>query len=311
MVVHSRGNAVAKWLVGLRGRKQRDRSGLYVLEGAQPVALAARARADIRALVVSESMAGRWEVQALADTLAGTRCDLVVLSDALFAGVLPRARGAGVAAVVRQQWVALDDVAITPSSAWLALECTEHPGTIGTVLRTADAAGCAGAILVGHSADPYDPVAVRASLGAVLTQQLARATPEGFAKWRRRLDCFVVGASPTGSGEFRSVAYDGPLLLLFGGERSGISPELSALCDTVVRIPMLGQIDSLHLSVASALLMYEVAYQRERQSDPRGADGSLRSPALLAAQTHEERRGARGNQLAGETVVGKLAARRK
>src|SRR5262249_6376754 len=124
-----------------------------------------------------------------------------------------------------------------------------------------DAAAGAGVILTGASTDPYHPIAVRGSLGAIFSQRIIETSADEFAAWARHYPCQVVGTSPAAEADYREVTYRPPVVCLMGSERTGLTPEQTALCDAVVRIPMAGKVDSLNLSVASALVLYEVYRQ--------------------------------------------------
>jgi TrmH family RNA methyltransferase len=105
---------------------------------------------------------------------------------------------------------------------------------------------------------------VRGSLGAIFSQQIVTATHAEFARWAERSGCMIVGTSPGGSADYREVDYTTrPVVLIMGSERTGISPEQAALCDQLVRIPMAGYVESLNLSIAAALVLYEVLRQHE------------------------------------------------
>ncbi|NTU86015.1 MAG: RNA methyltransferase, partial [Chloroflexales bacterium] len=128
-------------------------------------------------------------------------------------------------------------------------------------IRTADAVGAAGVIIVGHGADPYDPAALRASMGAAFATRLARASWEQLAGWKRATRAYVVGTSDQAPTDFQSVACPQPLVLLMGSERQGLSHDQQALCDLVVSIPMRGKSDSLNLAVATGVMLYELLRQ--------------------------------------------------
>ena len=158
-----------------------------------------------------------------------------------------------------------------PDACWIALETIRSPGNLGTILRTCEAVGAAGLILLrprGAVIDPHDPDVVRASLGAVLSRRLVRATPSELRGWARRSDCVVVGATPKGSHDYRAVSYRRPVVLMLGDERKGLSPRQQALCDVTVRIPMAGRGDSLNVAVAAGVLLYEVQNQRHPMHKP-------------------------------------------
>jgi TrmH family RNA methyltransferase len=143
----------------------------------------------------------------------------------------------------------------------VALSGVGNPGNIGAVMRTCDAVGCAGLILLGDTADPYHPDAVRASRGTAFALCLVRASLPELVAWKRTHRVNVLGTSPTAATDYRGVRYPRPLLLLMGSERGGLSPAARALCDQLVRVPMVGRADSLNLAVATGVVLYELFYQ--------------------------------------------------
>jgi len=132
----------------------------------------------------------------------------------------------------------------------------------GDDLRTGDALGASGLILIGDAVDPYDPACVRATMGAIFAQRLVRLSPAEFAAWKRFGGCRLVGTSPHGAHDYRAVVYPPQTVLFMGGERRGLSEERRRLCDHLVCIPMVGRSDSLNLAVATGILLYEVFNQR-------------------------------------------------
>jgi len=149
--------------------------------------------------------------------------------------------------------------ALDPRAAacWLALEQVRDPGNLGTIVRTADAAGCGGVILVGDCCDPFSLEAVRATMGSIFAVPIAKATTAQFLDWRRAWPGSVVGTLLSASVDYRSADYRRPSLILMGAEQSGLTPALAAACDVAVKIPMRGRADSLNLSVATGLMIYE------------------------------------------------------
>ncbi len=171
----------------------------------------------------------------------------------------------GIGAVVRQRWEPLERVRPADGCSWVALDAVQYPGNLGTILRTSDAVGGAGVILLGHTADPYDPAAVRASTGAIFSQRLVRTSFEQFVAWRHRHNAVIVGTSPAAALDYRAVAYRPPLVLCMGSEGCGLSRDMQALCDVTVKIPMVGRSDSLNLAVATSIMLYEV-FQQHRSA---------------------------------------------
>jgi RNA methyltransferase, TrmH family len=259
-------NARIKYIRALHTRHERERSGLFFVEGVRTVLDALAARAEIELLVVApdalKSEAGRAAVEA--QRAAGTP---VLEANAEVFGRLAGAVALkygwqGLGAVVRQRWERLCGLVPRAASCWVALDAIQDPGNLGTILRTCEATGVDGVILLGTTTDPYDPQCVRASMGAVFTQRLVRASWDEFMAWKCATAIAVVGTSGAAATDYRSVCYPSPLVLLMGSERRGLSPEQQRACDTVVSIPMTGMVDSLNLGVATGIVLYEVFEQR-------------------------------------------------
>jgi len=141
----------------------------------------------------------------------------------------------------------------------VALQQVRDPGNLGTVIRTADAAGCGGVILVGDCCDPFSVEAVRATMGSIFAVKIAKVGVAEFIAWRKAWPGGVVGALLTANTDFRAAAYRAPPLILMGNEQAGLPPELAAICDTTVKIPMRGRADSLNLAVATGVMIYAVS----------------------------------------------------
>jgi RNA methyltransferase, TrmH family len=163
-----------------------------------------------------------------------------------------------VGAIVAHRWSPLHGTSPRAGLCWVVLEAVRSEGNLGSLIRTSEAIGGAGFILVGARIDPFDPAVVRASMGALFRQTFIRTNNVSLRNWVRRHRCRVVGASPDGSAEFHRFDYPGPTILVLGEERRGLTPFLRDLCSDLVRIPMVGAADSLNLAVAGSLLLYEV-----------------------------------------------------
>jgi TrmH family RNA methyltransferase len=171
------------------------------------------------------------------------------------------------AAVVRQRWERLDRVMPADGLCWLAVSTLHSPGNLGTLLRTSDAVGGAGLILIGPNIDPYDPAVVRATMGAVFSQRFVRATLPELCRWRDWHRCALIGTSPAAADDYQAVLYPRGAVLFIGGERRGLSEDELAACDRAARIPMVGRSDSLNMAVAGSVLLYEVFNQRRANAE--------------------------------------------
>lgn len=260
-MITSPANPSVKAIRALRQRKEREASGSFFIEGIRLVAEAAQLGAPIERLVVAPDLLASGFARELVAAQAAAGVPLLELSAEVFAGLSQKDGPQGLGAVVRQRWEPLEGLRLDRAPGWVALDRVADPGNLGTILRTADAVGMSGVILVGPSTDPYDPAALRGSMGAVFAQRLVRCTSAELAAWKRAAGAFVVGTSDKAAADYQAVAYPQPLVLLMGSEREGLAPELQALCDALVSIPMRGRSDSLNLAVATGVMLYELLAQ--------------------------------------------------
>lgn len=164
----------------------------------------------------------------------------------------------GIAAILHQRIQTLEQIQPDRFSCWTVLSQVQSLGNFGTLLRTSAAIGAAGFILLGPHIDPYEPVVVRSTMGALFKQTLVRTNVERFRHWIQTHNLSVIGASPDGVVDYDRVRYTRPTVLLLGNERSGLTDEQRSLCQQIVRIPMVGEVDSLNLAVAGSLVLYAV-----------------------------------------------------
>ncbi|WP_298817856.1 TrmH family RNA methyltransferase [Chloroflexus sp.] len=257
MLITSLANPTIKMLRALRQRKARDEQGRYLIEGIRLVAEAIQCNAPLDMLIVAPELLTSAFAHELVANYAATGGRVLTVSAAVFASLAEKEHPQGIAAVGRIEYTALESFPMAQVG-WIALVEVADPGNLGTILRTADSAGFSGVILVGATTDPFDPAAVRASMGALFSQRLARADWGHLVAWCRAHGIGLVGSSDRGALDYRTATYPRPLVLALGSEREGLSADQLANCDCVVRIPMRGRSDSLNLAVAAGVLMYEV-----------------------------------------------------
>lgn len=263
-VITSTANARIKKIRALRMRKERDEQQLAFVEGIRSVVEAVQVEAPIAHLVVCPALLKGQVAWDAVNLSRAAGVEVIEVDETVFRTLSKREGPQGIAAVVHQRWERLDEVRPAEGETWVALEEAADAGNIGTVVRTCDATGAAGVILLDRTADPYDPVAMRASTGAVFTKRLVRASFDEFVDWAKRRGVTVVGTAGEAAEDYRAADYGQRTAILMGSERAGLPPERQAACDLVVSIPMRGRADSLNLAVATALVLYEVLHQRER-----------------------------------------------
>ncbi len=261
-MISSRHNPAIKRMRALLHRRERDRTGLFLAEGIRIVTEAIHANAPVQEIVFAPDLLTSQFGQALVQRQAAAGAHCTAVSADAFNSISLKERPQGLAAVVRQRWARLADLQPGRELCWIALNEAQDPGNLGAILRTGDATGAGGVILLGQTTDPYDPAAVRASMGAIFSQRLIRATFAEFIGWAREHRCLVVGAAGAAAIDYRACAYAAPLALLMGSEQHGLTAEQQAACQAVVHIPMVGASDSLNLAVATSVILYELFHQR-------------------------------------------------
>lgn len=260
---HSPDTAIVKEVRQLRSRDERERTGTFYVEGVHIVAQAVRLGAEITTCVIAPDLLTSAYGQEIVEQLRAAEVPIVELSAAAFGSISFKENLQGLGAVVRPRLETIDAVRMNPAETWVALHAVGNPGNLGAILRTCDAVGCTGLIMLGDTTDPYHPAALRASMGALFAQRLVRAGWEQFVAWKQQGGHMVVGTSGAAEQEYRTVEYPLPFVLLMGSERLGLSPVQQAACDLLVRIPMIGSGDSLNLGVATSVVLYEAFYQHQ------------------------------------------------
>ena len=264
-MISSSANATIKSIRHLRQRKSREERGAFYIEGIRLAGQAVDSGASIETCVVAPGLLSSVYGSGLVDQLRASGAAVLEVTPEVFRGLAMKDNPQGIGAVVRQRWSDLEDITEMHGLGWVALNGVADPGNLGTILRTCDAVGCEGVLLLGDTTDPHDPSAVRASMGAIFSQRLARANFDDFATWRAEHAHPLVGTSDQAEQPYRAVSYPTPLVLLMGSERHGLTDAQRAICDAVVRIPMAGTADSLNLAVATGVVLYEVYHQHENR----------------------------------------------
>lgn len=249
-------------LRSLQTPEGRSRTGLYVIEGIRHLARAVEHNVAIESVFLGPSILSNLFGRKLARRLRKRGVPGIRLSHKLYRDLTLAGEPQGIGAVVRQRWTPLSNIRVEPNSLWLAVESIESPGNLGTMIRTAEAAGVAGVLILNSDCDPYDPATVRATMGSLFSQKLIRCSPHEFTNWAKSNRVAVVASSPTGLMDYKALAYRFPAVLLIGSEKRGLSDQVLEVADFVVRIPMRGGCDSINAAVATGILLFEMTSQR-------------------------------------------------
>ena len=255
-LVTSLTNPTVKAVRALHMRKEREESGLFLAEGLKLVGEAVDQGRTPRILLFGPEAADMPVLRRAAEATLKAGGDVVEVNREILEKVSRRDNPQTVIAVFPQLFHDLQALKPKDARCWVALQAVRDPGNLGTIVRTADAAGCGGVILVGDCCDAYSVEAVRATMGSIFAVPLYKATIPEFLDWRAHWPGSVVGTLLTATVDHRSARYEDPTLILMGNEQAGLPPELAAACDVNVKIPMRGRADSLNLSVATGIMIY-------------------------------------------------------
>jgi TrmH family RNA methyltransferase len=251
-------NDTVKAVRALHMRKEREATGRFLAEGLKFLGEALDLGRTPKLLLVGDEARPHPLLERAKAETERSGGEVVVVTRAILEKISRRENPQTVLGVFDQAYAPLETIRPESAPCWIALEQVRDPGNLGTIIRTADAAGCGGVILIGDCVDPFSVEAVRATMGSVFAVQIARATQAEFLAWRRGWPGSVVGTRLDATAGYRDAAYARPSLIVMGNEQAGLTDELAAACDVNVKIPMRGRADSLNLAIATGIMAYAV-----------------------------------------------------
>jgi RNA methyltransferase, TrmH family len=253
--VTSLANPLVKDIRALHLKKHRDETGLFIAEGQKLARDAVDGGWPIDTLAYSATLAAEPSFGVLAAATKASGGTLLEVSAPVLEKITRRDNPQNVVGVFRQRFA--PEAAVGRQGIWVALDRVRDPGNLGTIVRTADAAGLAGVALVGASCDPFALEAVRATMGSIFHVPLARLSEATLISQSKRHGARLVGTHLAGTLDYREADYRPPLILLMGNEQQGLTESLATACDELARIPMHGKADSLNLAVSTGIMIYE------------------------------------------------------
>jgi TrmH family RNA methyltransferase len=251
-------NATVKRLRSLRDKKARRAEALFLAEGLRIIAEARDSGLLPEIVAFSGEGAGHplaAEIIASAESAGG---EAIEVPPELLAKMSGKDNPQMLLGAYRQPDTSLERIDRGKAPLWIVAQALRDPGNIGTILRTGDAVGAGGLILIDDCADPFSVEAVRASMGAVFTQQVASARWDEFLPWLRSSEGQLIGTSLKASQDYLEAEYRKPCFLLIGNEQQGLPAHYEAECDLLVKIPMAGRADSLNVAVAAAVMAFAI-----------------------------------------------------
>jgi len=261
-VITSAGNSEIKRLRSLHERKYRRKEGMFLAEGVRIVTEACQLGHVPSRLVITKGRAQDKGVAALVHDCTRTGGRVLTVTEELMTRISKKDNpqtvlGAFASFSEPVEALETEQIKQASDSIWIALDRVRDPGNLGTIMRTADAVGAQGVILIDDCTDPFSVEACRASMGAIFNLRIITTTTEGFAEFAENWSGEIIGTALPASVDFRQANWRRPLILLMGNEQQGLTDRLSQLATQLVRLEMHGRSDSLNLAVATAICLYE------------------------------------------------------
>jgi TrmH family RNA methyltransferase len=245
-------------LRSLRDKKARRSEGLFLAEGLR-ILTEARDSGRLPEIVAFSAEGARHPLAA--EIIAATEAaggDAIETTPDILTKMSGKDNPQMLLGAYRQPDTGLAHIDRAKAPLWIVAQALRDPGNLGTILRTGDAVGAGGLILIDDSADPFSVEAVRASMGALFTQAIATARWPEFIEWLRRGEGQLVGTSLKASQDYLAAEYRRPCFLLIGNEQQGLPADYEAECDLLVKIPMAGRADSLNAAMATAVMAFAI-----------------------------------------------------
>lgn len=257
--VTSPANPLVKDIKALALKKFRDQQNAFMAEGLKLVIDALDLGWSIRTLIFAKSGKGNAAVEKVAARTVALGGTVLEVSEKVLSAITRRDNPQMVVGVFAQKLVALKDINPSGTDVWVALDRVRDPGNLGTVMRTVDAVGAKGVILVGDTTDPFSLETVRATMGSVFSVPVTKASEEAFLSWIKGFRGMTVGTHLKGAVDYRTIDYaNKPVLLVMGNEQQGLPDRVAEACQTLARIPQAGRADSLNLAVATGVMLFEI-----------------------------------------------------
>lgn len=252
--ISSTKNEKYKFFKSLKQKKTRVNTGLYTVEGIKSVQDAISANAAIEAILISDILYKKENI-VFDDTIS-----VYVIDEKIFSPLADTENSQGIIAVLKQE---KGEFLIDKSKAYIYCDCINDPGNLGTIIRTADAAGFGGVLLSDGCVDLYSPKTVRSSMGSFFhINKAEKISYDLLKKYKEEGFSIVCGVLAENTVDYIAADFTRPVIIVVGNEANGISDEVLKLSDVNVKIPIAGKAESLNAAVAAAILMYEVNRQR-------------------------------------------------
>jgi TrmH family RNA methyltransferase len=257
-VISSLQNPKIKALKALEKASERKRQNKFIVEGVKELTLALASGYRIQSLFYCPELVGIESLLGMIDD----KNLLIPVTPAVFEKLAYRGTTGGVVAMAERKEHTLSQIKLGPNPIVLVIESVEKPGNLGALLRTSDAAGVDAVIICDPLTDFYNPNVVRSSVGCVFSNQIASATTEEAIRWLKGNHIKIFCASLDAAVPYTALDFTGPSAIVMGTESTGLSTNWTLQSDQNIIIPMRGKIDSMNVSTAAAVLIFEAVRQR-------------------------------------------------
>jgi RNA methyltransferase, TrmH family len=251
-------NSTVKLLRSLRDKKARKAEGLFLAEGLR-IITEARDSGRLPEIVAFSAEGARHPLAAeIIAAMEAAGGDAIETTPDILSKMSGKDNPQLLLGAYRQPDTSLERIDRSSAPLWIVAQALRDPGNIGTIVRTGDAVGAGGLILIDDCADPFSVEAVRASMGALFTQEIATGRWGEFIQWLRAGEGQLVGTSLKATQDYLEARYRKPCFLLIGNEQQGLPADYEVECDLLVKIPMAGRADSLNAAMATAVMAFAI-----------------------------------------------------
>lgn len=260
LVISSRQNNIVKYVRGLREKRNRDREGCFIVEGAKSVYEAVSAGAEIRKILIAERGQKHPLLKEIMTSLSN-EAEIVRVTDEVMEFMSETESPQGIIAIVSIPQTHLSGLTVNESWSLVVIDGVQDPGNVGTIIRSADAFGVGAVILTKGCADIFNSKTLRSTMGSVFHLPVIQdVSQEDLVKFLKEKSFFIAATTLEERSQFLpEVEFIRPLALVFGNEGRGVSPEISSQADVLVKVPMFGSAESLNVAVTSGIVLYEAS----------------------------------------------------
>jgi TrmH family RNA methyltransferase len=255
-IITSAQNPQIKEILRLQKPRERKEEGVIMVEGYQEILMAIGAGFEIEKLFFCQDLAGKKRIEKIEDN------KIISVVPLVFKKIAYRENPDGFLAIAKSKILELEEIKLSKNPLVIVLESVEKPGNLGAILRSADAAGADAVIISDQRTDIYNPNVIRASLGTVFTNQVSVSSAKEIQKWLGKNKIKSFATTPEADKFYTEVNYKTGIAIVMGEEHKGLSAEWLEKADEKIKIPMVGKIDSLNVSVSTAIILFEAVRQR-------------------------------------------------